>query len=512
MGNVASGTPHAKNCDNQSKTTPAAPNSERMADPTGGAKQGDSTREGRDLGGSKRESLFVTSYVADVRVRYHVQPKELGHGHYGVVRKCQNRQTGEWFAIKTIRKSKVHRLESLKREIEIMQAVDHPNILKLYEVFEDEKYLHLITQLCTGGELFDRIIAKTNSEEGHYSERDAANLVSCMLDAIAYCHNLHICHRDLKPENFLFETPDENANLKIIDFGLSRVEDMGNQGVMTTRVGTPYYIAPEVLGRHYTKACDLWSIGVITYILLCGYPPFYGDNDTEIFASVQRGVFYFPSPEWDSICDEAKSLIQRLLSKQPGDRPTAEQALADPWFEKALSDERLNQPMKIAPFMRDRLKQFVGMNKLKKHALNVIATQLTEQEIGHLKKVFSAIDDDGNGVITLDELRMAMRMEGMEAMEAEVMTLMEGIDIDGSHSLDYQEFLAAVVDRNVFIKEENIRLAFQHFDKEGSGVIRPQDLVEIFGSIQHAQEVIGGIDLNGDGIISYDEFKEMMQG
>eukprot|EP00638_Chattonella_subsalsa_P011219 CAMPEP_0117802558 /NCGR_PEP_ID=MMETSP0948-20121206/15814_1 /TAXON_ID=44440 /ORGANISM="Chattonella subsalsa, Strain CCMP2191" /LENGTH=492 /DNA_ID=CAMNT_0005635405 /DNA_START=188 /DNA_END=1667 /DNA_ORIENTATION=+ len=471
-------------------------------------------REGRDqrTSSGKRESMFITSYVADVRVKYHVQPKELGHGHYGVVRKCQNRQSGEWFAIKTIRKQKVNRIESLKREIEILQSIDHPSIIKLYDVFEDEKYLHLITQLCTGGELFDRIIAKTHSEEGHYSERDAANIVHSILDAIAYCHNLHICHRDLKPENFLFETPDEDANLKIIDFGLSRVEDISKKGVMTTRVGTPYYIAPEVLGRHYTKACDLWSIGVIMYILLCGYPPFYGDNDTEIFSSVQRAKFYFPSPEWDSISDEAKHLINQLLSKEPDDkRPTAEQALADAWFEKVLTDEAMGQPIKIAAFMRDRLKQFVGMNKLKKHALNIIANQLTEAEIGHLKKVFSAIDDDGNGVITLEELRMAMRMEGMEAVEAEVMALMDGIDIDGSHSLDYQEFLAAVVDRNIFIREENIRAAFQYFDKEGSGAIRPQDLVEIFGSIQHAEEATRGIDLNGDGIISYEEFKEMMQ-
>mmetsp|Transcript_22420 Transcript_22420/g.35199 ORF Transcript_22420/g.35199 Transcript_22420/m.35199 type:complete len:502 (-) Transcript_22420:256-1761(-) len=498
MGNVPhSGTPKK----NQQK------GEQKMAE----AKQEVSTaREGRSSS-NKRDSIFITSYVADVRVKYHVQPKELGHGHYGVVRKCQNRQTGEWFAIKTIRKAKVNRIESLRREIEIMQSIDHPSIIKLYDVFEDEKYLHLITQLCTGGELFDRIIEKTKSEEGHYSERDAANLVKAILDAIAYCHNLHICHRDLKPENFLFESPDDNAALKIIDFGLSRVEDMGKQGVMTTRVGTPYYIAPEVLGRHYTKACDLWSIGVIMYILLCGYPPFYGDNDTEIFSSVQRAQFYFPSPEWDTISEEAKNLIKQLLSKRPEDRPTAEQALADPWFEKVDDDPALRAPIRIAAFMRDRLKQFVGMNKLKRHALNIIANQLTEAEIGHLRKVFSAIDDDGNGVITLEELRMAMRMEGMEAMEAEVMGLMQGIDLDGNESLDYQEFLAAVVDRNVFIREENIRVAFQYFDKQGQGHIQPADLVDIFGSVQHAEEAVRGIDLNGDGVIEYEEFKQMIK-
>mmetsp|Transcript_3976 Transcript_3976/g.5920 ORF Transcript_3976/g.5920 Transcript_3976/m.5920 type:complete len:500 (-) Transcript_3976:544-2043(-) len=472
-----------------------------------------SRRDARNgsTGGGKRESLFITSYVADVRVKYHVQPKELGHGHYGVVRKCQNRQTGEWFAIKTIRKSRVHRLESLKREIEIMQTLDHPNIIKLFDVFEDEKYLHLITALCTGGELFDRIIAKTHSEEGHYSERDAAGIVRKILDAIAYCHNVHICHRDLKPENFLFETKDENSELKIIDFGLSRSEDMNSMGVMTTRVGTPYYIAPEVLGRHYTKACDIWSIGVIMYILLCGYPPFYGDNDTEIFASVQRGQFQFPSPEWDSISDEAKDFIRLSLQKDPEARPSAEQALTHAWFER-VKGEGYDAPLVIAPFMKDRLQQFVGMNKLKKFAMSVIAQSLTEAEIGHLRKVFSSIDGDGNGVITVEELQDAMRQEGMDVVEGEVLKLMQGIDLDGNNTLDYQEFLAAVVDRNVFIREENVRLAFQYFDKMDQGFIRASDLVEIFGSEEHAREIMGDIDLDGDGTISYEEFREMMRG
>ncbi|CAN0001482.1 unnamed protein product, partial [Phaeothamnion confervicola] len=147
--------------------------------------------------------------------------KELGHGHYGVVRKCENRATGEILAIKTIKKAKVHRIELLKREIEILRTVEHPTIIQLVDVYEDDNHLHLVTELCTGGELFDRIIAKTESEEGHYSERDAARLVHKMLMAIEYCHNEHnICHRDLKPENFLFKSADSEDGLKIIDFGL----------------------------------------------------------------------------------------------------------------------------------------------------------------------------------------------------------------------------------------------------------------------------------------------------
>jgi calcium-dependent protein kinase len=263
--------------------------------------------------------VMITDALSDVRVQYHIDPKELGHGHYGVVRKCYNRDSGASFAIKSIRKAKVSKIEVLKREIQILREVKHPHIIELVDVFEDERYLHLITELCTGGELFDRIIAKTQSAEGHFSEHDAAVLVRDILDAINYCHEKGIVHRDLKPENFLFLTEDDDAPVKIIDFGLSRHDDT-DFGIMETKVGTPYYVAPEVLRREYTNSCDIWSIGVITYILLCGYPPFYGDSDTQIFESVRVGKFDFPSPEWDDVSETAKDFVSELLLKDPNHR------------------------------------------------------------------------------------------------------------------------------------------------------------------------------------------------
>jgi len=177
---------------------------------------------GGQSGLSRRRNspVMITDALSDVRANYHIDPKELGHGHYGVVRKCMHRDTGEWYAIKSIRKSKVSKIEVLKREIEILKEVKHPNIIALIEVYEDERYLHLITELCTGGELFDRIIAKTQSAEGHFSEHDAAALVRDILDAIRYIHDEKgIVHRDLKPENFLFLTEAEDSPVKIIDFG-----------------------------------------------------------------------------------------------------------------------------------------------------------------------------------------------------------------------------------------------------------------------------------------------------
>lgn len=445
----------------------------------------------------------------DVREKYRVDHSELGHGHYGVVRKCQNRQTKEYFAVKTIKKSKVGRLETLKREIEILKTMDHPNIIKLVDVFEDEKYLHLVTELCTGGELFDRIIEKTKSEEGHYSEADASKIIKSVLNAIEYCHHVHnICHRDLKPENFLFQTPAADSPMKIIDFGLSRYDDEIEH--MTTKVGTPYYIAPEVLsrGRHYDKECDLWSIGVVCYVLLCGYPPFYGDTDAEIFASVKRGEFDFPSPDWDDISSQAKHFIRACLKTDPSKRPTAREAMEHPWFAVAAT----NSVPHTIQHIKGSLERFINMNKLKRAALQVIAEQLTESELVGLKSAFETLDLNRDNKLTYSEVQRGLQEQGFDVLRDELGTIMQNLGLDGSSEIQYSEFLAATMDMNYAIREENILKAFQAFDSNGSGSLTLPELVAVMGSEDHAREVCGEIDLNGDGVISYEEFKAMMQG
>ena len=353
--------------------------------------------------------VMITDNLSDVRVKYHINPKEIGHGHYGVVRKCMDRETKKWFAIKSIRKSKVGKVDILKREVALLKECDHPNIIVLVEVHEDQKYLHLITELCTGGELFDRIIEKTQSDEGHFSERDAAELVRCILDAIAYCHDQKgIVHRDLKPENFLFSSREENAAIKIIDFGLSRHDDM-QKGIMNTKVGTPYYVAPEVLNREYTKSCDIWSIGVITYILLCGYPPFYGDTDNQIFDSVRTGRFDFPSPDWDGISDSAKDFISLMLKVDPSKRLSASNALKHPWIKEMVPTKEprgraeKRSSIAVAPKSLAFIK-YRDTIKLKKAALAWLGTNSTNDDIETLKQVFKKIDVNKDGTVTLEEL------------------------------------------------------------------------------------------------------------
>lgn len=466
---------------------------------------------------ARPDPVMITDALTDVRIKYHINPREIGHGHYGVVRKCMDRDSREWFAIKSIRKSKVGKVDVLKREIAILKEVDHPNIIRLVEVHEDVKYLHLITELCTGGELFDRIIAKTQSEEGHFSERDAANIVKCILDAIAYCHDVkQIVHRDLKPENFLFKTEAEDADIKIIDFGLSR-HDTQNFGVMKTKVGTPYYVAPEVLNREYTKSCDIWSIGVITYILLCGYPPFYGDSDNQIFDSVRTARFDFPSPDWDCISDAAKDFICCLLRKEPSKRLSASRAIKHKWIRetaspdavKRMSDGKISHSsVRNITFMK-----FMGMQKLKKAALHYIATHLTQSEVGSLGDIFRKIDKDGDGNMTLKELDDALAHGNFSGeLQQKLRQLRADLSLSGEDTLNWRDFMTAMMDRSLALREDKIRMAFEHFKKSDANCLLTQDLIEMFGGESQAREIMGIVDTDGDGRISYKEFRDMMAG
>lgn len=228
---------------------------------------------------------------------YYKIEKELGRGSFASVRRATDKKTGEKVAIKIISKKSLSEEDkvALQNEIDIMTQVDHPNIVKLHDIFEDEKYIFLVMELMTGGELFDTIL-----EKEHYSEKEAAEVVRPIIDAIAYCHSINIVHRDIKPENLLYSTKDENAIIKVSDFGLGRF--LGGDAMATTTCGTPGYVAPEILEcKPYGKECDLWSIGVVLYILLCGFPPFYDDNNNVLFEKIKKGKYSFPSPHWDKI-------------------------------------------------------------------------------------------------------------------------------------------------------------------------------------------------------------------
>lgn len=287
-------------------------------------------RKDRNRHRIKQASILNFVYPNNIVEKYKLG-KVLGQGTFGVVRLCENIETKETFALKTILKSKVPDVEQLKSEIEILSEVDHPHVIKLYDIFEDVINVYLVTELCTGGELYDRVVEKTRSPEGHFSEFCAARILRNILSGIQYCHEeKHIAHRDLKPENFLLTDRSDNAQVKIIDFGLST--HTNGAELMHDQVGTIYYVAPEVLSGNYNEKVDIWSIGVIAYVLLCGYPPFNGGSESLTYDLVKAGKVTYPSPSWDHISEGAIGFVQRLLTLDPEQRPSASQALEDPWL------------------------------------------------------------------------------------------------------------------------------------------------------------------------------------
>lgn len=261
--------------------------------------------------------------------------EEIGRGGFSVVVEGTEKKTGEKFAIKCIRKTMVEGddIKLLRREIKIMKKVSHPNILKLFEVFEDDEEFFLVMELVKGKELFDKIV-----EKGQYSERDAANIVNQIVSAVEYLHSNGIAHRDLKPENLLSAGDEEDEVIKIADFGFSK--NFGEEKLMTS-CGSPGYVAPEVLTcESYDKAVDMWSVGVIIYILLCGYPPFYADNAPALFKKIMDVKYDFDDPSWDDVSDAAKNLIRHLLVKDPNERYTASECLNDPWVQGNCSADK----------------------------------------------------------------------------------------------------------------------------------------------------------------------------
>ncbi|XP_055385458.1 calcium/calmodulin-dependent protein kinase type 1 isoform X2 [Condylostylus longicornis] len=262
----------------------------------------------------------------------------LGTGAFSEVRLAESKECpGQLFAVKIIDKKALKGKEdSLENEIKVLRRLTHPNIVQLLETYEDKSKVYLVMELVTGGELFDRIV-----EKGSYTEKDASDLIRQVLEAVDYMHDQGVVHRDLKPENLLYYSADDDSKIMISDFGLSKMED---SGVMATACGTPGYVAPEVLAqRPYGKAVDVWSIGVISYILLCGYPPFYDENDANLFAQILKGEFEFDSPYWDEISDSAKDFIHHLMCVNAEERYTCKQALAHPWISgNAASNKNIH--------------------------------------------------------------------------------------------------------------------------------------------------------------------------
>ncbi|XP_033019882.1 calcium/calmodulin-dependent protein kinase type IV isoform X2 [Lacerta agilis] len=349
---------------------------------------------------------------------YYDLESELGRGATSIVYRCRQKGTQKPFAVKILKKTVDKKI--VRTEIGVLLRLSHPNIIRLKEIFETPTEISLVLELVTGGELFDRIV-----EKGYYSERDAADAVKQILEAVAYLHANGIVHRDLKPENLLYATPAPDASLKIADFGLSKI--VADQVTMKTVCGTPGYCAPEILrGCAYGPEVDMWSLGIITYILLCGFEPFYDERgDQYMFKRILNCEYDFVSPWWDDVSLNAKDLVKKLIVLDPKKRLTTFQALQHPWVTgKAANFAHMDTAQK-------KLQEFNARRKLKAAVKAVVASTRLGSASCHSTH-------DSNKPSQRQSLRPE-REDSVEGKEEEVVVVEEEANFTESHEEDAHE-------------------------------------------------------------------------
>ncbi|KAL0316406.1 UNVERIFIED_CONTAM: Calcium-dependent protein kinase [Sesamum radiatum] len=441
----------------------------------------DHARKDKSSANVKKAITVLTDVKKENIEEKYLVDRELGRGEFGVTYLCIDRETRELLACKSISKRKLRTavdVEDVRREVAIMKHLPKDSsIVSFKEACEDENAVHLVMELCEGGELFDRIVAR-----GHYTERAAAAVMRTIVEVVQLCHKHGVIHRDLKPENFLFANKKENSPLKAIDFGLS---------IFFKPDGLKWEVAPEVLKRNYGPEIDIWSAGVILYILLCGVPPFWAESEQGVAQAIIRGKIDFEREPWPSISESAKSLVRQMLEPDPKLRLTAKHVLEHPWLQNAKKAP--NVP--LGDVVKSRLKQFSLMNRFKRKALRVIADFLSTEEVEGIREMFTKIDIDNDGIVSTQELKAGLLKFNTQLADSEVQMLIEA----------------------KMANDEHLHKAFSYFDKDGNGYIEPDELRDtlmedgVDDCTDVANDIFQEVDTDKDGRISYDEFVAMMK-
>lgn len=412
------------------------------------------------------------------------------------------------FAVKIIPKEKVKLcFHQLKRELQYLKVTDHPNIVRLYDVFEDKRNVNIVMDYLAGGELYDLLEKKTK-----LPEPDAGVIMYKLFHAVSHMHFLGICHRDLKPENFLFDTKRDHAEIKIIDFGLgNKFDELNNE--MHTVVGTPYYVAPEVIRKNYGKECDIWSLGVIMYALLAGFPPFNGDTDQEIQRKVLKGDFTFKYQEWETVSKEAKELIKNLLSLDPQKRLSAADTLNHSWFQTI--SQTIYTP--IDALILKRMKTYRSGNSLRKEALKVMCQFVSNEETRFLNPAFRVMDVEHIGFLSQEGMARGIGASPAEPFSPEdIRSLFSQAELFKGR-LPYTEYIIAAMNPEAYLTPEPLEAGFKYFDSAEKGFVTLEDARKVFtrsGKMLMDAEIVrllNDYDLNHDGNLDFEEFSAMVR-
>ena len=446
----------------------------------------------------------------------------IGEDSYSITYEAQNRITDIMRSMKIIQKSKVHSSEKEEREInnevKILKKMDHPNIIKVFEFYSNYETYNIVMEYCRGGRL-----SKEIKSFGPFDEKYSAYIMYQIFSAINYCHNMNIIHRDLKPENIMIVNKNKYKypNIKIGDFGMSKMAE--KHSFESKIVGTIYYMAPEVFKKNYNQKCDIWSCGVIMYVLLTKKPPFSGDTCEEIISNIEKGVYDLKSPPFNKISKSAIDLLQKLLNKDIRLRISAQSALNHPWFKEQQSRELYNEILneQVVQKLLDNLKKYKKNSIIQETALAYLVHNFPQmKDVINACKLFNQIDINGDGKITEEELYKGLSTKiKSDTLEKDVENIYHKLDMDGDGYIEYEEFVRAAVSKDKFMVNNVLKFAFRFFDKDNSGNIDINEIGKVFkksitdqNNVEQAlYKILYEVDSDRDGKITFEEFSKAMK-
>eukprot|EP00929_Paragymnodinium_shiwhaense_P049376 TRINITY_DN2490_c0_g1_i1.p1 TRINITY_DN2490_c0_g1~~TRINITY_DN2490_c0_g1_i1.p1 ORF type:complete len:891 (-),score=205.68 TRINITY_DN2490_c0_g1_i1:137-2809(-) len=464
--------------------------------------------------GEMGHAMYIIDNPGKINDFYFVEKERIGEGSFARITKAWNRSTGAERACKSATKDLFSQKKNdrIWYEIALMKMIDHPNIVRIFEHFEDMFCVYMIVELAKGGDLYDHLV-----NQGRLDEQEAAHVLFQIFRGVQYMHSSQICHRDLKPENLLLVQEGEIifSTIKICDLGNATIFAAGT--LMTTKVGNLYYVSPQIVAGAYDCSCDLWTCGVVLYACLCGYPPFVGDCDPEILNKVRRGHYTMPVGDWQHIDPLCRQLVHGLLCMNPAKRVTARQALQSSWLLDSIPHRRGRLSVAII----DNIRRYRGYGVFKRACIHLIAVQVEDSVTRFYKDIFEGLDSTSDGLVSHQELRNGLQRDGVPVPN-DLEEVLTDIDPDGTGELDFTEFLAATMPPEIYTKDDICWMAFRFFDLEADGIIDVSELRtalnngaaigEEVADEEMCEDMIMEVDEIGDHVISFDEFCKMMLG
>ncbi len=455
----------------------------------------------------EKEKGKISKYSgADIRKNFELIYM-LGNGAFGKVRLYRDKNDKSLlYAIKTLKKKNIpyYEFKLIKTEVDILSELDHPNIVNYFGTFEDEFYIHIIMEYLKGDNLFKVISVKNYTG---FDEQDMSNIIFQLVKALFFIHNKNIVHRDIKPENILFSDKKDFSSLKLIDFGLATQKKTDNK-----TVGTPYYMAPEMIKGKYSPKSDIWSVGIIIYLMLTDKFPFVNSKEYDVFEMIEEGNYNTQLLDDCECSEEAKDLVKKILVKDPDKRPSASDIIDHPWIKKHYKkrDSHL-----INRDTLGTLKEFAKKNALQKEIYYFLAKIHNEKELLQLKQLFNDFDTDNSGNLSMVEIRKGFKQLGIEINEKELEKIWEGLDFHKDGEVNYTEFLAAMISTYKFTKEENLWVVFNYLKENNSknDYISIDNLINMCNSMNlpiNEEEIRKNLDGYRPDRLDFDDFKKIM--